>query len=141
MTAPETRAETEHQLEPFVGLLEPNPRSMKRLVNAYGLHQAVNLLEGRDAEFEPIVLWTILSLRWPLLADHLARRPDHLEALIHRSKPENVVLEPTLEYLFSDEAVQRVIRGGSSDGAVVLDVQAVRAIVGRSLHERSEGVR
>ena len=62
----------EHRLQPLAHLLEPNPRSMKRLVNAYGLNQARVFLEGRKVEVEALARWTIVELRWPILADYLA---------------------------------------------------------------------
>jgi hypothetical protein len=54
---------------------------MKRLVNAYGVERDIRLLEDR-AEApgalapERLALWTILRLRWPLLADYLAEHPE-----------------------------------------------------------------
>ena len=55
----------EHRLLRWVSYIEPNPRGMKRLVNAIGMTQARSLLEGRMVDFDAIVLWTILELRWP----------------------------------------------------------------------------
>jgi hypothetical protein len=58
----------EHRLLRWVDHIEPNPRGMKRLVNAIGMAQARSLLEGRSVDFDVIVLWTILELRWPGVA-------------------------------------------------------------------------
>jgi hypothetical protein len=71
-TSREAIRAAEHRLEPLARLLEPNPRSMKRLVNAYGLNQARVFLEGRKVEVEALARWTIIELRWPILADYLA---------------------------------------------------------------------
>jgi hypothetical protein len=59
----------EHRLMRWIDHIEPNPRGMKRLVNAIGMAQARSLLEGRSVDFDVIVLWTILQLRWPGVAD------------------------------------------------------------------------
>lgn len=71
-TSREAMRAAEHRLQPLAHLLEPNPRSMKRLVNAYGLNQARAFLEGRTVEVEALARWTIVELRWPILADYLA---------------------------------------------------------------------
>jgi hypothetical protein len=71
-TSLEATRSAEHRLQPLAHLLEPNPRSMKRLVNAYGLNQARVFLEGRRVEVEALARWTIVELRWPILADFLS---------------------------------------------------------------------
>ncbi|HEX6741111.1 MAG TPA: P-loop NTPase fold protein, partial [Sphingomicrobium sp.] len=95
-TTRESVREAEHRLQPLADLLEPNPRAMKRLVNAYGLNQARAFLEGRKVEVEALARWTIVELRWPILADYLASNwtdiaagsltvadfPDHIRALL-----------------------------------------------------------
>lgn len=68
----------EHRLLRWVDHIEPNPRGMKRLVNAIGMTQARSLLEGRSVDFDVIVLWTILELRWPRAAGALATDPNLL---------------------------------------------------------------
>lgn len=141
ITSPEARVETEHQLEPFSRFLEPNPRSMKRLVNAYGLNQAVNFLEGRDTDFEALVLWTILSLRWPVLADLLAKRPGDVDSVIDRTAPTGEGLDRAVTGLFEDEAVYEVVKGSAGEGDVVLDASAIRSIVGFEGDEQSQGTR
>ncbi len=72
-TSAEAVRAVEHRLQPFATLLEANPRAMKRLVNAYGLNQARAYLEDRKVPVEALARWTIIELRWPLLADYIAR--------------------------------------------------------------------
>ena len=70
---------TEHLLKPFTPLLEPNPRSMKRLVNAYGIARAIDILKGgTTVERKKLALWSILSLTWPLLAQYLEHHPEKI---------------------------------------------------------------
>jgi hypothetical protein len=120
------RASEKHLLMDFADLLEPNPRSMKRLVNAYGLHQAALFLEHRHVKPEALARWTIIELRWPLLADCLASRPELLASLQRDTTPADVpdVLKP----LFRDPAVRRVMLDGAGTGG--LDVDTLREIVG-----------
>ena len=126
ITTPEAQRETQkHLLEGFADLLEPNPRSMKRLVNAYGLHQATHFLEHRHVAPDALARWTLIELRWPLLADYLAARPEALTAIHDGSEPAGV--PDALKPLFKDEAVGAVVRGGSAEA---LDEHTLRQIVG-----------
>jgi hypothetical protein len=72
ITSPEAIRAAEHRLQQFAPLLEANPRSMKRLVNAYGLNHARAILESRKVSVEALARWTIVELRWPVLANYLA---------------------------------------------------------------------
>jgi hypothetical protein len=60
-------------------MLEPNPRAMKRFVNAFGLARVVLTLEDALVPFDVLARWTILSTRWPLLADRLREHPEEIE--------------------------------------------------------------
>jgi hypothetical protein len=74
LATPRAQAATQHMLLPFAPLLEPNPRAMKRLVNAYSVHRDINILAGADIDPTILTRWTILNLRWPLLANYLVER-------------------------------------------------------------------
>jgi hypothetical protein len=132
ITTPEAREETEHRLQRFAGLLDSNPRSMKRLVNAFGLHQATHFLEGRSVAPDALVRWTIIELRWPLLADYLAARPSVATDLIEGRAPEDDRLDEDLKSLFGDPSVLTVVRGGEEEEGVILDMSTIRDIVGTS---------
>jgi hypothetical protein len=133
--APELLRHTEHTLSRFAGLLEPNPRAMKRLVNAYGVERAVQILEGHSRELvnprEKLALWTIVRSRWPLLAEYLSDKPELVDELEKTGVPAEVEAEkdrPYLARLFEDEEVQRVVRGDGLEG-VRLDEEAIRFFV------------
>jgi hypothetical protein len=81
LSEPEVERVTEHDLLRFTALLERNPRSMKRFINAFSVALSTALLEGRSVNADPLALWTILRLRWPDLADHLRKHPDDIDAL------------------------------------------------------------
>lgn len=72
----------EHSLQKYVNLLEPNPRTMKRLANAYSANLALKYLSGVEIERHQLVLWTILSSRWPHLADKLLEYPTSVNDLV-----------------------------------------------------------
>ena len=71
-----TVSSTEHALRPFADLLDPNPRAMKRFVNAYSVERALRTIEDRRPRLDQLARWTIVVLRWPQLADILRNSPD-----------------------------------------------------------------
>jgi hypothetical protein len=113
---------TEHTLKPFAPLLEPNPRAMKRLVNAYGIQRAIATLSEEEIPREQLALWTIVSLRWPILADYLENHPDMVrqvgKSTVVDSIPQN------LRALFQDDTVTMVIRDNE---ITPLDEKAIRS--------------
>jgi hypothetical protein len=91
---------------------------MKRLVNAYGIERGRQIREGatlNDERRQQSVLWTILRLRWPLVAEHLAKDPGILDRLgEHRTDSEAAAVPaqalPT-ETWPDDPALEHVIGG------------------------------
>jgi KAP family P-loop domain len=79
LSMPDQDKKTEHFLQQFIHLLEPNPRAMKRLLNAYSVEQSVAILSNMDLSENEIALWTILKLRFPVLADFLLENPEVIE--------------------------------------------------------------
>ncbi len=71
---------TQHRLSKWGPFIEPNPRAMKRLVNAVGMAQSRAVLEGRAVSFDTIALWTMLELRWPRAAEAIRADPALIEA-------------------------------------------------------------
>ena len=94
-----------HLLERYADLLEPNPRAAKRFLMAYSVNYAARLSEGADFESQTLALWTVLSTRWPTLADWvLERLPDKsLDPEAADGHPSRLLLDPE---------VNRVIRSG-----------------------------
>jgi hypothetical protein len=77
-------------LKPFAPLLEPNPRSIKRLLNGYGIARDIDLLRGADIiEHKKLALWTIITFRWPSLANYLEEYPDMIK-YIGKGKKEDL---------------------------------------------------
>lgn len=69
-------SEAQHALTRFGGLLEPNPRSVLRFVMAFSALRAARLAEGNPVSTDSLALWTIVSVRWPALAEFLTDDPD-----------------------------------------------------------------
>jgi hypothetical protein len=76
MAQPSTVSSTEHSLREYADLLDPNPRAMKRFVNAYGVERALRTIEGRRPDSNQLARWVIVELRWPVLASVLRRDPE-----------------------------------------------------------------
>lgn len=66
--------ERQHFLSSYAHLIEPNPRAMKRLLNAYGFRRGFDIQSRRPSDPDALVRWTILENRWPILADYLENR-------------------------------------------------------------------
>ena len=105
MQSKDLTREREHFLGQYSHLLEPNPRAMKRLLNAYGFRRGFDIQSSHRSEPDALVRWTILENRWPVLADHLsgrtAGRDDTrlVEQLMHNSEVKIVAGEMTWEML------------------------------------------
>lgn len=136
LNSPGMELRLEQLLSEFAPLVENNPRSMKRLLNAYGIERDRLVLERRAPtreERRELILLTILRLRWPLLAEHLARHPEDAE-LFGAEAP-----SPPPEHPFAALAGNRELRR-LFDGELVdarLDVDVLRRHSGWDLHQPS----
>ena len=126
-------------MKPFTPLLEPNPRSMKRLVNAYGIARAIDILKGgTTVERKKLALWSILSLRWPLLAQYLE---DHPEKINYINKGNDIDVEnDNLRDLFNNPNVRDVINGNAKEIDTSLNEITIRQLVGLRTSDSSVGV-
>jgi hypothetical protein len=113
---PNRRHRERHLLENYADLLDPNPRSAKRFLMAYSVNCAARLAEGGQFESQTLALWTLLTIRWPALADWVREQlPDQ------SLKPVNQEGHPSR--LLLDAEVNRVIespKGGPLDREKVL---------------------
>jgi KAP family P-loop domain len=138
LAQPDIEERTQHTLQAFAPLLEPNPRAMKRLVNAYGMARDSEILRGAsasangDAPMERVALWTILNLRWPLLAEYLANDEDAAEQMcLPQSKAPDDAPE-FVKKLWGDDDVLAVLKGEAPTVTTILDAEAIRRCVGKS---------
>lgn len=149
LAAPDVEKHTEHLLKPFAPLLEPNPRAMKRFVNAYAMQKKLFMLGGSTIERGKLALWTILNLRWPLWAEFLLDNPEMVDYI----KTENIAgisktildkLEKQgLQEFLTDKYARGVIQG-EKDGERIsefsLDQNAIRSFAGLSTDTGMESV-
>jgi KAP family P-loop domain len=104
LSKPRVTAETEHVLQAYAHMLDPNPRSMKRFLLAYSIARAVRTVEGSAVSRDSLARWTILRIRWPELAEHLRREPD---AIAESSRD---TLPQALRELMANAGVRDVLR-------------------------------
>jgi len=135
LAAPGIQKRIEHNLKPFAPFLAPNPRAMKRLVNTYSVNRALATLAYVDIALDRLALWTILSLRWPVLADYLEDNPEMVIKLISGDEgnlpketqtPNDKEADdvPKEIQAIIDDDVLSVIKGGPTQ--VPLDAATVR---------------
>lgn len=100
----------DHLLEPYLALMEPNPRALKRLRNAYAVSLIGRVVTGTasadPAAEDGLIRWCIISLRWPRLAIAVAERPELLERL---AAGDGGGLSSELAPLAADAALGRVL--------------------------------
>lgn len=77
VAAPDPEA-VSHELEPYLPLLDPNPRSIIRFANTYAFAR-LSLTRGPAVSTDALARWTIVRLRWPLLARRLTASPDLID--------------------------------------------------------------
>jgi hypothetical protein len=133
LASPKLEQAAEHVLHPFRPLLDANPRAMKRLVNAYGLARGIELLSrgtlGGDKQAQQrTALWTILTLRWPRLAEYLAVHPE-IAASFGSQNGGPKDLPEEFAVLFVDQEVAKVMLGEADGVDVALDPDSIRLSV------------
>ncbi len=71
----DAEAQLTHYLEDYKHLMDPNPRAMKRVVNAFQFLQGYAFLANKDVRVQALILWVILDLRFPQVTRRLHRNP------------------------------------------------------------------
>jgi hypothetical protein len=75
-----------------------------------------------------MALWTILELRWPRLAAHLAAYPEDVAKIRERKAPDHV--PQALQPLFVSKAVIDVLDGRADEVNATLNEAAIRELLG-----------
>jgi hypothetical protein len=92
-------------------------------------------LVGENIVMKQLALWTILVLRWPVLAEYLEVHPEKVEQ-IGKPLPNEVPETEHLRELFQNDEVRDVIKGKGI--GISLDKSAIQACA--CLRTRSAGV-
>jgi len=128
-----------HRLTRFVDLMDANPRSMKLIVNAFGVYvnltRVSGVLDMDEAFLDQVALWTILEIRFPRVAEYLARFPEQVEVFATDStaekQPGGHQLPDYLITLLGNESLKKITGGCDLNGAVIapLTTKAIGVIV------------
>lgn len=127
MARPEIASITEHALREYAALLDPNPRAMKRFVNAYGVERALRTIEDRYPPLDQLARWSIVLLRWPELAETLRNDPESVELVGTHVRGE---ISEGVKHLFLNPDVFRVVKGTDPSHGKALDAAAIRECAG-----------
>ena len=108
------RRDTTQHLDQLLAELDPGPAVQLQLKTAYCVNRTAQLLAGHavDADDHAIYrlgLWTVLELKWPLLASHLTRHPHDLEHIAKETAPDGI--DADLKLVFDDPMARRLARG------------------------------
>jgi hypothetical protein len=81
----EAEQEIAHRLDPLAAYLPPNPRQIKRIINAITMYHAVALqregMDASDPRWLQLVLWVIVMTEWPATWRLIASFPVLIELL------------------------------------------------------------
>lgn len=122
-----------YTLRRFEDLIEPNPRSMKRLVNAYGIYQSLAFFQNPEVlsdakRQDQFALWIIACHRWPAFMEWLEDHPEAADALI-KGEPRPERCPEVFDPLWKSEQVQALFAGGKLKRPP-LTTEAIRRIGG-----------
>jgi len=106
---------TKYFLREFTHLLEQNPRAVKRFINTYNINKTLaytvdeSLIDTIEKK-KQFALWTIVSIRWPLLAEMLEQEPAKVEEIKIGKKNEKV---DKWSPFINNQLVKNVVSGKS----------------------------
>jgi hypothetical protein len=98
----------EHKLKDFVELIEPNPRTMKRLIN--DISTTINLarLYGQEINDNQLILWTILKLQYPSLAAFFWKEPVAIDKVHAPGSKGGITGDEAFNALLKEPSVRRL---------------------------------
>jgi len=100
----------EHRLLLFAPCLESNPRAMKRFINSWDINKNLNILLKLNIDPNRLALWTILMMRWPLLARYLHDYPQKIGLIGNLNETNKSEINEEYQELFNDEIVKKVTK-------------------------------
>lgn len=75
------RRRAEHTPRKFASVLGDDPRAVKKFLNTYSVLRPIRFLEGVHVDPDALALWSLICVRWPNIADHLAACPAAVEGI------------------------------------------------------------
>jgi len=93
--------ELPHRLSIYTDIMEPNPRAVKRLINAYGFRYLYSLQGNLNIDPDDLVVWSILDQRFPFVAQKVLLDPDLLNQLGDNGKQDKALSDPEISKILS----------------------------------------
>jgi hypothetical protein len=117
--------DTDKELVSLARRLDPGPVLLRQFPSAYCVQRIRQLLAGHVIDHEAgairrLGLWTLLSLRWPLLAEKLAKDPEFIDQLTTAEPPDEDLARLLAQTAVGDWALAAIEAG--------LDADAVRRL-------------
>lgn len=107
------QSSVEHLLVRFANLMDPNPRAIKRAVNAYSFKRGMLFINQLDLSAETLAKWCILESRFPAAAVAILKNADLLLAK-NRTEEHN-------KAAFHSDEIDDILQGITSVEVAVLD--------------------
>ncbi|MBN4073380.1 peptidoglycan-binding protein [Mariprofundus ferrooxydans] len=125
-----------HRLTRFVDLMDANPRSMKLIVNAFGVYvnlaRVSGVLDMDEPFLDQVALWTILEVRFPRVAEYLARFPDQVQIFAAdaatEKEPGAHQVPDYLLALIGNESLKKIMGGCKLNNGDVIAPLTAKAI-------------
>jgi hypothetical protein len=116
----------ERKLQKFVDILEPNPRAMKRLINDVSTAKAMTYLYNQAVQTDQLILWTILKLQHPLLADYFWEHADKLSEIESFNGADQAITgESEFDRLLLKSSTRNLFRFSEGQHEIVLDKEFI----------------
>lgn len=127
----------EHKLQHFVDLIEPNPRAMKRLINDISTARAIAFLYKQEVEEDQLIIWTILKLRHPLLAEFFWNNPHKMDEVALYSDI-NIAFtgNKAFDQLILDEEIKKLCAYAIGEKKVDLNTAFIRKLKFQELENK-----
>lgn len=101
--------DTEEQLRLLIDDVGASTTVARQLAPMYCVQRTAQFLGGHDIDpgdnaIRELGVWTMLAIRWPLLAEHLSTTPDHVSFLREQVAPDDVSEELQQVFVSADVA-------------------------------------
>ena len=125
----EEEKKLEHRLQNYIDLIEPNPRAMKRLINDVSTARAISFLYGQDVDEDQLILWSILKLQHPLIADYFWINPEKINEVLSYDDP-NKTFTANKEYdqILARPETKKLFQYLIQDKIIILDIEFLKKL-------------
>ncbi len=121
----EEEKKLKHKLQNFIDLVEPNPRAMKRLINDISTLQAMNFLYKQGVNENQLILWCILKLQHPIVAEFFWNNANDIEEILSSQDDQLATKNPDLYQILQKTDVRKLFTFPVNGETVKLDMDFI----------------